>query len=429
MLIHHRYWLAPSTLLLLWSAAPAWAQTDEPPFKLNAGYSRLSDSNPLRLPSGTADQINTATLGFSFNTRQSLQQFELDVNLIDHQYQHFTERNFTAHNYNAAWRWALTPRLHGNFTTDRKESLNTDLLTSNGNESLNAERKDSPGSLTDAQGVPRTNTNTRFDALYEIDGVWRVLGGVSKSTQTDLLIQGQTPVQVQVIGEDYRSSSADVGLRYAFTSGNALTYTARTTEGNYLNHLPSSDGLYDGSFRQLDNEMRLHWILTGNTTADISATHVNRTHPHFAQLDYSGLNTGIKLNWNITGKTSLAASWMRELASDQHDAASPNDDFNYNSTHSQTNRLSLGPVWKASAKTVVRLNYEFAQRDYLDSPTGVDAAAQRSDTMHNTILAVAWQPYKYVTLGASLQRATRTSNLPNLDYDSNMATLSAKFSY
>jgi hypothetical protein len=42
---------------------------------------------------------------------------------------------------------------------------------------------------------------------------------------------------------------------------------------------------------------------------------------------------------------------------------------------------------------------------------------------------VAWQPHKYVTLGASLQKATRSSNVPNLDYDSNMATLSARFSY
>ncbi len=429
MLMYRRSWFAPSTLLLLWSAAPAWAQTktDESSFKLDAGYTRLSDSNPLRLPSGTSDQINISTLGFSFNTRQSLQQFELNLNLINHQYQRFTDRNFTAHNYNAAWRWAVTPRLHGNFTTDRKQSLNTDLLTANRNESLNTQSN--PGSLLDAQGVPRTNTKTRFDALYEVDGVWRVLGGVSKSNQTNLLTQGQTPIQTLVIGEDYRSSSADLGLRYAFTSGSALTYTVKKTEGKYFNHLASSDGLYDGSFHQLDNELRLHWILTGNTTADLSAAHVSRTHPHFSQLDYSGLNTGIKINWNITGKTALAASWTRELASDQHDANSPNDDFNYNSTHSQTNRLSIGPVWKVSAKTVVRLNYEMAQRDYQGSPTGVDAAAQRSDTLHNTVLAVAWQPYKYVTLGASLQRASRSSNLPNLDYDSNMATLSAKFSY
>ncbi|MDO8249492.1 MAG: putative exosortase B-associated extracellular polysaccharide biosynthesis transporter EpsL [Rhodoferax sp.] len=424
MLIHHRYWLAPSTLLLLWSAAPAWAQEDEPPFKLSAGYSRLSDSNPLRLPAdpnaiarqgipNTEDQISTSTLGFSFNTRQSLQQFELDVNLIDYQYQNFSDRNFTAHNYNAAWRWALTPRMHGNFTTDRKESLNTD-------------RKESLDSSADDQGVPRTNTNTRLDGVYELDGVWRVLGGVSKSTQTNLLTPGQPQVQPPVIGEDYNSSSADLGLRYAFTSGSALTYTAKTTEGKYLNHLASPDGAYDGSFSQLDNELRLRWILTGNTTANFSAAHITRTHPHFAQLDYSGLNSGVSLNWNITGKTALAAGWTRELASNQHVADGVN---NYNSTSSQTNRFSLGPVWKASAKTVVRLNYEFAQRDYVGSPTGVDAAAQRSDTMHNTTLAVAWQPYKYVTLGASLQKATRASTLPDLDYDSNMATLSAKFSY
>lgn len=418
MLMHHRYWLAPSTLLLLWSTAPAWAaQEDEPPFKLNAGYSWLSDSNPLRLPAdpnaiartgipSTDDQIGISTLGFSFNSKQSLQQFELDVNLVDYKFQNFTARNFTAHNYAAAWRWAVTPRLHGNLTTDRKESLNTD-------------RRDSLDTLADDQGVPRTNTNSRADAVYEIDGVWRVLGGVSqlqaKSDPSDA-----TPLSA---GEDYKTNSADVGLRYAFTSGSALTYTNRAAQGKYLNN-----SAFEDSFNQHDNELRLHWILTGNTTADISAAYISRTHPR-AVLDYSGLNTGVKLNWNITGKTALAAGWVRELASSQHVADAANDNANYNSTHTQTNRFSLGPVWKVSAKTVVRLNYEMAMRDYQGSPTGVDAAAQRSDTLHNTTLAVSWQPRKYVTLGASLQKATRSSNLPDLDYNSNMATLSAKFSY
>jgi exopolysaccharide biosynthesis operon protein EpsL len=400
--------------------ASAWAQDKDTKetkdrFKLNAGYSRLSDSNPLRLSANpnatkrigipdTEDQINKSMLGFSFNTRQSLQQFELDFDVTDYEYQNFSNHNFTAHNYKAAWRWAVTPRLHGNFTTDRKESLNFDSSV--------------PGaSLAEDEGVPRTNTNTRFDALYEIDGVWRVLGGVSR-------LKSKSNATAPGSETDSEANSADLGLRYAFTSGSALTYTARTSQGNYL-----SNGALNESFSQRDNELRLHWILTGNTTADISAAHVNRTHPQNARLDYSGLNTGIKLNWNITGKTSLAAGWMRELASSQHDANSPKDDFNYNSTHVQTNRFSLGPVWKASAKTVVRLNYELAQRDFRGSPTGVDTTAQLSDTLRNTSLAVAWQPYRYLTLGASLQKTTRTSNLADLDYDSNMATLSAQFSY
>lgn len=409
MLIHHRYWLAPSTLLLLWSAAPAWAQKDEPVFQLNAGYSLLTDSNPRRVPAGTEDQIGTTTLGFNFSTRQSLQQFELDLNLIDYKYQNFDHLNFTARNYNAAWRWALTPRMHGNLTSDRRESLNSYFI--------NTDQKDSTESSTEVPGVLRTNTNTRFDGVYELDGVWRVLGGVS----TSKLTSDQTDSTAPVSGTDAEVNSADMGLRYAFTSGNALTYTARTSEGNYLN-----DGSFNESFSQRDNELRLHWILTGNTTADISAAHISRTHPD-ARLDYSGLNTGVKLNWNITGKTALAAGWMRELTSDRHDAGA--DSYNYNSTHVRTNRFSLGPVWKASAKTVVRLNYEVAQRDYQGSPTGLDAATQRSDTLRNISLAVAWQPYKHVTLGASLQKATRTSNVANLDYGSNMATVSAQFSY
>lgn len=403
MLTHHPLWLAPTALLLMCGTASALAQTEDT-FKPHIGYSLLSDSNLFRLPtsanldtllgkSSAEEQIGVTTVGLSVNKAYSLQRFELDLNLIDYKYKNFDYLNFVAHNYSAAWRWALTPRLIGNFTTDRKEVLN---------------------SFADYQDVNqrnlRTNTNTNFDGAYEINGPWRVLAGVSKSAQTNS--------QPLMSGDDYSETAANTGLRYVFSSGSTLSYTIKKANGEYLNRALSQVNLLDDGFSQTDNELKLHWPVTGKSTVDLTATHINRTHPNFAERDYSGLTAGVNFNWNMTGKSALTAGWVRELASYQTS----------NSNYAQIDRFTIGPVWQASAKTVVRLRYELAQLNYRGSPSGL-ATSQRSDTSRDIGLSIAWQPYQRVTFGASLQNAKRSSNLPNFDYVSNIATVSAKYSY
>lgn len=390
-------------LLAVFGTAPAWAQAQDT-FKVNAAYSLQSDSNLFRLPasanviaaigkSSPAEQISVTSLGFSVNKAYSLQRVELAVNLIDYQYQNFNYLSFAAHNFDAAWRWSLTPRLHGSLTANRVETLN---------------------SFADYQGFTlrnqRTESNTRLDAEYEINGPWRVGGGVAQSTQTN--------EQILLAEGEYRASAADLGLRYVLASGSSFGYALKTASGTYLNRQLSPTGLYDDGFKQIDHDLRLHWIISGNSTADLSATYVSRTHPHFAQRDYGGLNTGVNLNWNITGKSAVALGWARELSSYQ--TASAN--------YSQTDRVSIGPVWQLSPKAVVRLRYQVAQRDFLGSPTGL-STAQHSETTRDGSLSFDWQPYQYLTLSASLQNAKRSSTLPGLDYDSNTATFSAQFTY
>jgi exopolysaccharide biosynthesis operon protein EpsL len=389
-------------LLLIGGTATAWAQ-EEPTLKFSAAYARKTESNLFSLSAAglasrpdlnVAEQVGVTTLGVKFNKAYSLQRIELDLNLVDYQYQTFSDLSFTAKNYNAAWRWAFTPRLTGNLTSDRRQTLNSFA--------------DNPGSTARNQ---RTNSNTGFDAVYEINGPWRALAGVSRSSQTNQ--------QVLLAEGDYTNNAANVGARYVFASGSNLSYIVRTNSGSYSNRALSTTNLYDDGYTQTDNEVRLRWLLTGKSTADFSATHVSRSHPHFAQRDYSGLNTTVNVNWGITAKTSLSAGWARELASYQTNT----------SNYSQTNRLTLGPVWQTSPKTVLRLNHTAAQVDYLDAPGGAPVTNPRSDTTRDTSLSLAWQPNERFTLSTSLQKTKRSSNQTNLDYDNNSATLSAQYSY
>ena len=377
---------------------------DQDVFKLTAGYSLQTDSNLFRLPAGVdptaligrssaAEQIGVTSLGLKLNKPYSLQRFELNVGIEDYSYQNFNYLSFTAVNAGAAWRWSLTPRLRGNLTYDRRET---------------------PNSYLDYQGFRQrnqnTDTQTRFDAGYDIDGAWRVLAGVTRADQVNLL-------PVVALG-DTSTASADVGLQYVFGSGSTLTYALKSADGKFLNRPLQQDLLLDESYRQLDHDVRLSWVINGKSTVDVSAAYITRTHPHFAQRDYSGFNTGVNVNWGLTGKSTLGASWVRELASYQ------TEDANY----SQTDRLSLAPVWQLSTKVALRARYELATRSFLGSPSGLPASA-RSDTTHDASLSLDWQPYERVSLGASFLNSRRESNLPGLDYNSNIASVFAKFSY
>ena len=402
MWLRRRYRVALAVLLMV-GGVNSLAQSEDT-LKLKVDSSLHFDNNLFRLPADTnfeallgkasaAERIDINSLSLNFSTTLSLQKFELAASLVNYRYQNFSYLNYVAHNYNAAWHWALTPYLRGNLGGQRQETINN---------------------FADYQGFSfqnlRTNSNSRLDAAYDLDGSWSVTDGLSRASQTN---------QLALTAEgDYSEQSGDLGLRYNAGSGSTVSYTVRSANGTYIDRVLSPAGLYDDGFQQMDTELRLHWVLSGKSTADLITSQISRTHPHYAQRDYSGRTAGVNFNWSLSGKSALLASWARELASYQTST----------SNYTQTGRLSLGPVWQLSPKAVVRARYEVAQSDYLGSPFGV-VATPRSDTTSAASLAFDWQPYQRLTISTSLENASRRSNLAGLDYESKMATVSAQFSY
>ena len=398
-----RHYGVPLAMLLMLGGGPALAQSEDT-LKLKIESSLRFDNNLFRLPAdanleallGTtsaAERIDITSLSLNFSTTLSLQKFELSASLTNYRYQNFSYLSFVAHDYNAAWRWSLTPRLYGNLGSQRQETINN---------------------FADYRGFSlqnlRTNSSSRLDAAYDLDGSWSVAAGVSRTSQTNQ--------QASTAEGDYQAQSADLGLRYNAGSGSTVSYTLRSANGSYIDRVLSPAGLYDDGFAQIDSELRLRWVLSGKSTADLYTSQISRTHPHYAQRDYSGRNAGVNLNWSLSGKSALVASWARELTSYQTST----------SNYSQTGRLSLGPVWQLSPKAVVRARYEVAQSDYLGSPFAT-LATPRSDTTSAASLAFDWQPYQHLTISTSLENATRRSNLAGLDYEGKMATVSAQFIY
>lgn len=380
------------------------AYAEESHLKLRAETSLSYDSNMFRLPSGSnpllavgkpsaSEQIGVTTLSLSFSTVLSLQKIDLAITLADYRYQNFDYLNYMSYNYNAALRWSLTPTLHGNFISERKETAN---------------------SFSDYLGLKqsnlRTETTNRLDAVYEVDGPWRISAGVSQYSQKNQ--------QALVAGGDYTTSSAEAGVGYVFGTGSSITFSQKSAKGQYLNRVLFANNSVDTHFEQAISDVRIHWVLPNNSNADFYLNHLSQTHPNYPQRDFNGLNSGASLNWLLTGKSSLNLAQSREYSA--YATA--------NTNYSQTDRLSLGPTLQISPKSVVRLRQEWARINYLGSP-GAVAQSQRSDITRDTALSFYWQPDQRLTFSAALQNATRASTQTGLDYESRQISVSAQYSY
>jgi exopolysaccharide biosynthesis operon protein EpsL len=355
---------------------------------------RLSDSANAQAVIGTPDRDDTVavtTAGFKINKPYGLQRFELEVGVEDHHYSRFSYLDFTAVNYAAAWRWSFTPALHGNLTTDRSEYVD-------------------PYADVQARGQinRRTNRSTVFDAEYELDGAWRLVGGVFERTSSNS--------QPFTFEGDSKVHGGEAGVRYVYPSGTSMAYRFRDGKGEYPGRVPSP--VSAGNFTDREHEFRFDWAPTGKTTLRAKAAYFDRAHDGLSARDFSGFTGQLDANWAITAKSSLAGGVVRELGSYQ----------TLNSSYYEGYRFFIAPTWKATEKTAVRLRYDHGARDFKGPLPGF-AASNRRDTTDLLSLAVEWQALRALKLTASVQSDRRKSNEPGADYKSNSFGIAADASF
>ena len=394
--MHPPFLARPAALLLACcTGAGAWAQ-DTPPVTLTAAYAVQTDDNLFRRPADAtdtptrADRLGISTLGLLFHTVQGLQRIELDASLVNYQYQNNSDLNYTARNYAAAWHWAVTPALRGNFTGNQQQQ------PSNGS--------------GDTEPNQLTQTSYRADAEYAVDGVWRVVTGASQDK-----VSNQNAVTA---GQEYSSHALDAGIRYDALSGSFVTLSLKATDGTYL--APPSEPVQaiDNKFAQTDDTLLVHWAISSASAVDFNASAFQRTHPTYAQRDFSGVNWGGNLNWSVSARTGLSLGMQHALA------AYATQETNY----SEADHLSWSWSWQTSNKTQLRLRQDFAHVSYHGSPFGAAESARQDDT-RDTSLSWAWQPRSQWQINTALHQIARSTNAPGLDYTSNQISLSAQFSY
>ncbi|SFH17669.1 exopolysaccharide biosynthesis operon protein EpsL [Nitrosospira sp. Nsp14] len=416
-----RRWLGIAALVCL-SLFAQYAVADAgDTFNLTGGTTFLYDSNVFRLSptvppllftgrDTTSDLIITTTGALSVNKHYSMQRFEVNGSLVDNRYHNFDYLNFLGKNGTATWHWYVTPYLYGKLTGNHREALNNFA--------------DLTGFANSTNRNLRTDNNARFDAVLELDGAWRLIGGVSYDVRTNS--------RLTVQDFDNTVLSVEGGLRYAFPSGSSLTYKVRQGYGEfYKRDQPLPAQLFDNQFDEREHELRLMWPVTGKTSIDARVGHFARHHAHFPQRDFDGFVGNFNLNWAVTGQTRITAGWARDLFNFQ---VAPGQFQNspffdpFSASFASANRVFFAPVWQITEKVALRLRYDYSLRDYLGAVEMVPGGS-RTDTQHSGLIALDWQPLRAVFLSGALQRDHRSSDHRGFDFDASSASVSARLNF
>ena len=384
-----KFFLQRLTLSVFFLSTAVYAD-DKDPLNFVAGISRQHDNNLFRETTGErSDNITTTYAGIRVDKPYSLQRLKLEFTVTDYKYQNNDFLDFKAKDYKAAWLWSITPYLTGTLSADRKQKLN--------------DFKDFRNFLT--QNISTTE-NQHFEADLSPHGTWHLLGGFTRSDQTNSQIFNEV--------SDSTTNSVDAGVKYVYASGSAMTLMGHDRNGKYKNRDLDVTNFFDTGFDETEVEAKLDWVLSGKSKVNLRLAHVKREHDNFSQRDYSGEQGRVDYTWAPTGKLQLIAAASRQLSSFQTNDAS----YTCNDT------LSLSPVYAVTGKITARASISVSERSFLGKD--VMPSTGRVDKEKAASVSIDWAPFRSVAVGANLQHSIRNSNVSRLfDYTDTSVGLSS----
>ena len=352
---------------------PAAPATAADVFQFRAGVGVEHDSNVLRQPNAVSDTIGTLSVGLRADKRYGLQRFRADVEATAYRYKEESQLDYNTFNYNLAWDWSFTPKLHGVVSADRRQYRETFLDTATG---INRVGR-------------RTERTELVEGIYELGAAWRLLAGVAQ-TASKSSEPGSWDASPEV-------RSAHVGVGYELASGTSLTGRLRRGDGKYTD---VSAAAATGDFKETESDVVLKWPITAKTAVEARLGHLERDHDTAPQRDFSGFVGNATVNWEVTGKTRVLAGMSRYLSASGLATGG----------HVESDQVWLGPVWKPTVLTAVKLRYERTVREWRDVPAASPDSGRR-ETIEAIGAGFDWEPRRAIALSASLRRERLKSNI------------------
>ena len=353
---------------------------------------RLSDSvNTNSLPGkpDKSDWLYTANAGIKIDKPYAQQRFQFNAMATQNNFQNNSFLNYTGFDYRAAWLWSLTPNITGVLLANQEQTLTN---------------------FADFRTFNDRSIQTTQVRIFNIDGFigggWHLLGGLMQ-------VNSRNSQNFTAVG-DYVQNGGELGVKYVFPSESWLSLVQRESHGEYRGRVLDPVAQLDTGFDQSETEAKLNWRLTGKSTIDAKLGYVDRQHDHFSQRDYDGMVGKVEYQWATTDKLQINTSLGRNIFSFQEASNS----------YYVADTLSIGPVWKVSDKTAIRLRYDYSKRDYRGAI--VPVSDSRQDDVQSFVLGAEWRPRQTILVNATLQRDTRSSNFNNFDYDSNAVGINAQ---
>jgi exopolysaccharide biosynthesis operon protein EpsL len=363
---------------------------DKDAFNVFVGISRKHDDNLfLSSSSKRSDNITKTNAGIQLDKLYSLQRFKVNYTISALRYQNNNRLNFNAHNYNAAWLWSLTPYLTGIISADRQQQLNDFQDYRN-------------FTLVNVKNIRVTQTQ-HFEADFSPHGIWHLLGGVTRSEQTN----SRTFIEQ----DSFSMYSLDEGVKYDFRSGSSIKLMAHERQGDYSRRTSSPSS--PTGFKENEAEAILDWLVSGKSRINLRAAYLNREHDNYSLRDYSGAVGRLDYSWAPTGKLRLTFSALSDLSSY----------WNSDSSYTRYNALSISPSYALSDKLTMRASASVYERTFLGK--GVIPSSDRVDKGKSASIGIDWIPLRSLTIGGNLVRSSRNSSSPGLDYDDTTAEIDA----
>jgi len=377
------------------AAAHASAAKNDDIFNVSVGAVVAHDSNLFRtsdsLGPRQSDNIGTAYARLQLDKPYSRQRFRANVTGTTYHYEQFSYLNFEGLDYGAEWNWNLTSQLSGTLSANRTQSP-TRFEDTSGNQS---------------NVVTRENYGLNLD--YWPYGGWHALLGASRRLRNS----EQSSVQPE---PDYRESRGEVGVRYLFPTDSSITAIRRAIDGGQDNQVLSS--ATNNGYRQDDTEITGRWIVSSKSVLTGRLTHLDRSYDQNSQRNFSGTAVAFRYDWKPTEKLSLDLFATRT-----------NEPYlTFASVYRVRNVLSVTPSWHASAKVTVYMGLQRTDDKFPTSPLA-PGVPERSDSTNRTVVGVDWSPRLNMSLNASLQRETRSSNDPSFELSATVARIGASFTF
>jgi exopolysaccharide biosynthesis operon protein EpsL len=327
-----------------------------------------------------------AGLGLKFDKRVGLQRFIADAEVNRYQHRNLSDLSYNTLNYTAAWNWSVTPRFRGVARADRRQF------------------RELPDTVEGfGQVGVRTDRVELVEGLYEIDGNWRALAGVTRtSSESDNMLSFDASPTVR---------SVSVGAAYEVGTGSSITGRLRRGDGEYKAFTQSN-------FRDDEAEVAVKWQFSPRTSLDSRLGYLRRTHDQTPVRDFNGFVGSATLDYELTGKTRLQTGVARQLAS----YYLPTGGF------VETNRIFIAPVWKPTAQTALTGRLQHERRAFKDIAGG-SADQGRRDTINWAQVGFEWEPRRPVLLSATLRHERRNSSVAIFNYRATVVGVAGKVTF
>ena len=354
--------------------------------QFNAAVNKTWDNNLFRLSNNEiSDQVTTYTAGVKLDKSYSQQRFIVNLNYVDNKYQTNEFLDFNTLNYDATWRWTLTPALTGTLSTAKTKALAgfADFRTL-------------------AQNIRTTETN-QFRAEYSPHQVWALIAGFTESSATNSATFNAIP--------NFKFTAFDYGARYNFASGTNTTFLAHKRSGDFQRPINFVSFL-DNGYREDEFEWDIVFKASGKSNLSTKLAYLSRQYDNFSIRDYDSWLGYIRYDVLLTGKLKLNTELGRTIS--QFDTVY--------SSYSATDALTASLSYFYSEKLIFGINGRYAQRDFKQPVFA--GLPSRTDDERSLGASLTWQPLRSVGFIFSSTKSSRDASTGYNNFDYNDVTSS-----